>query len=659
MSGSFSNLLQPGRIGKMTLRNRVIFNPCETLHATVQGEVTQKLIDFYVQRAAGGAGLLVVHSSQACTRLDPNDPFPHSLRVDDNAYIPMLGELSEAVHRAGGKIAMLVSAGGGAQSMGFPYDRGLEGMMDVQNVGASEEQSFVAQRRVRMLSVEEIRKLIHVYGLAARRVMHAGFDAFYIHALGGYLISQFISPRFNTRTDEYGGDFDRRMRFLKELVESCRKNVGPDYPLIVRMSIDEFFPGGRGVEESIRIVKVLEQLGVDAIDAGAGLYESMHMIIPPLYLPKGCLTDLAAAVRREVKIPVITQGRLYDPELAESVLAEGKADFVGIARGLLADPCWVNKVQEGKAGEIRRCITCNQCIDRVLKGLTIRCAINPVAGRETEFMKAPSKAAKARKVVVVGGGAAGMEVARVAGEKGHDVTLFEKEAHLGDGQLKLASAAPFKEEFGNIVKFYDSRFAGMKNVKIVLGKEAGIPDIRKESPDVVVLATGAGPVIPKIEGVDGTNVVTLNDVLAGKVVVKGKIVIAGGGCAGSGGADFLSEGNGKDITVVEMMDDCALDEELITRLTLMARLKEKHVRMATGHVIRRFTPEGVVTVDKTGTEATIPADYIVLAFGAASCNPLEEKAREQFSEVHVAGDARHPKKIKDAIESGFFIGHAI
>ncbi len=659
MGTQYKHLLQPGKIGKLTLKNRVIFNPCETLYATVEGEVTQKLIDFYVQRAAGGAALLVVHSAQACTRLDPNDPFPHSLRVDDNAYIPMLGELSEAVHRAGGKIAILVSAGGGAQSMGFPYDRGLEGMKEIQNVGASEEQSFVARRRVRMLSADEIRKIIEVYGLAARRVMHAGFDAFYIHALGGYLISQFISPRFNTRTDEYGGDFDRRMRFLKEIVESCRKNVGPDYPLVVRMSIDEFFPGGRGVEESIRIVKALEQLGVNAVDAGAGLYESMHMIIPPIYLPKGCLTDLAAAVRREVKIPVITQGRLYDPELAESVLAEGKADFIGMTRGLLADPCWVKKVQAGKVDEIRRCITCNQCIDRALKGRTIRCAINPIAGREGEFGKGPTKVSHPRKVVVVGGGAAGMEVARVTGKKGHSVTLFEKEARLGDGQLKLACAAPFKEEFGNIVKFYESQFSGMKNVKIVLGKEAGIPEIKKESPDVVVLATGASPVIPEIEGVEGKNVVTLNDVLSGKVVVKGKVVIAGGGCAGSGGADFVSERNGKEVTVVEMMDDCALDEELITRLALMGRLKEKNVQMVTGHRIRRFTTEGVVTEDKDGKETTIPADFIVLAFGAASFNPLEEKARQLFPEVHVAGDAGQPKKIKDAIESGFFTGHAI
>lgn len=656
MSGPFQHLLQPGNIGKLTLRNRVIFNPCETLYATVDGEVTQKLIDFYVQRAGGGAGLLVVHSAQACTRLDPNDPFPHSLRVDDNAYIPMMGELTDAVHRVGGKIAILVSAGGGAQSMGFPYDRGLEGMMEIQNVGASEEQSFVAQRRVRKLSVEEIRKIIEVYGMSARRVMYAGFDAFYIHALGGYLISQFISPRFNTRNDEYGGDFDRRMRFLREIVESCRKNVGPDFPLVIRMSIDEFFPGGRGVEESIRIVQALEQLGVNAVDAGAGLYESMHMIIPPIYLPKGVLTDLAAAVRREVKIPVITQGRLYDPELAEKVLAEGKADFIGMTRGILADPCWPNKVRAGKIDEIRRCISCNQCIDRALKGLTIRCAINPVAGRESEFMKAPEKAPKSRKVVVVGGGAAGMAAAQVAGEKGHKVVLFEKEGRLGDGQLKLACAAPFKEEYGNIVKFYENQFARMKNVRIVLGKEAGIPDLEKESPDVVILATGATSVVPPIEGVDGKNVVLLNDVLSGKVVVRGKVVIAGGGCAGSGGADFLSD-NGKEVTIVEMMNDCALDEELITRLALMARLKEKHVQMMTGHIIRRFIPEGAVVADKDGKESTIPADFIVLAFGAESYNPLEKKAREKFQEVHVVGDARQPKKIREAIEAGFFAGH--
>jgi 2,4-dienoyl-CoA reductase-like NADH-dependent reductase (Old Yellow Enzyme family)/thioredoxin reductase len=654
----YERILSPGSIGSLRLKNRIIFNPCETLYATIDGEVTQKLIDFYVRRAEGGAALLVVHSAQACTRLDPIDPFPHSLRVDDNAYIPMLGELTEAVHRAGARIAILVSPGGGAQSMGFPYDRGLEGVVDPQNVGASEEQSFVAQRRVRKLAVDEIRKIVEVYGLSARRVMLAGFDAFYIHALGGYLISQFISPRFNTRTDEYGGDEERRMRFLLEIVDACRRNAGPSFPLVVRMSIDEFFPGGRGVEESIRIIKKLEEAGVSAIDAGAGLYESMHMIIPPVYLPKGCLTDLAAAVKREVKIPVITQGRLYEPEMAESLLKEGKADFVAMTRGMLAEPCWVNKVAAGRAAEIRKCITCNQCIDRVLKGLTVRCAINPTAGREGEFSEIPPKAAKAKKVVVVGGGPGGMEAARVAGERGHSVTLFEKGSELGAGQMKRAAAAPCKDEFLNLVRYYEGQFKRLKNVKVVLNKEAGPDDVAKEKPDAVVLATGAVSLVPSIPGVDGKNVVTAHDLSAGKAKASGKVVIAGGGCAGSGIADMLSE-KGLDVTVVEMLNDCAADEELITRLTLMARLAGKNVKLLTGHTVREIKDDGVVVADKEGAMKTLPADTVVLAFGALSHNPLEEQVRASAKSVQVVGDAGRVGKIKDAVVEGFLAAQRI
>jgi len=241
MSNEYPHIFQPGTIGNVQLKNRIIFAPCETGYATVDGEVTQKIIDYYVRRAKGGAGLLVVHSTQACAKLDPIDPFAHSLRVDDNAYIPMLSDLTEAVHRAGAKIGILVSAGGGAAAMGFPYDRGLEGVQEMQNLGAGDRVSLVAQRPVRVLSTDEVKKFVEVYGLAARRVMMAGFDVFYIHAIS-YLISQFTSPLYNNRDDEYGKD---RLRFLLEIVEECRKNAGPDLPLVVRMPIDEFFPDRR------------------------------------------------------------------------------------------------------------------------------------------------------------------------------------------------------------------------------------------------------------------------------------------------------------------------------------------------------------------------------------------------------------------------------
>ncbi len=657
MSASYPHIFQPGQIGTLKLKNRIIFNPCESHFATTEGEVTQRLIDYYVRRAEGGASMLVVHSAQACTKVDPNDTFAGSLRVDDNAHLPMLSELTEAVHRAGSKIAILVSTGGGASAMGFPYDRGREGTGEIQNVGVSNIESLVAKRKVRQLTVDEIRTIIELYGLAARRVMMAGFDAMYIHALN-YLTAQFMSPLYNTRNDEYGGDFNRRMRFVLELIEACRKHVGPSFPLVIRMSIDECFPGARTLDETLKVVKMLEDAGINAIDASAGIYESMHMIIPPCYLPKGVLTDFAAAVKGAVKIPVITQGRLYNPQITDKVIADGKADFVQLARGLLADPYWVRKLEEGREDDVRLCITCNRCIDRVLKGLSIRCATNPTVGRESEFAETPPKAEMPKKVVIIGAGPAGLEAARIAGLRGHQVTLVEKTGELAGGQYKLAANAPSKDEFMNLVKFYRNQFKKMKNVKVKFNTEATLKNISAEKPDVVILATGAKALIPDIEGINRPNVFTNHDQLIWADQVKGRVAVIGGGCAGAGTADRLSD-QGKDVCIVEMLEECAIDEELITRLTLLHKFGEKKVNIMARHKVKKITDAGVVAEDPDKKEVVIPADYVIVAFGAVSYNPLEEEVRKKFKNCFVIGDAVKPRKIMDAVSEGFFIGNQI
>jgi len=351
----FKHLLEPGKIGNMTLRNHVIMGPTETHFASTDGQVTQPEIDYYVRRAKGGVGLIVTHQIAGNTKIDPIDPYPRSLRLDDDAYIPMLCELTEAVHLEGAKIAPLVSPGGGAQALGTPYDSGSEGVYDIPNVGPSEIQCPVAQRKVRKLTVDEIKKSVEVYGLCAGRAKVAGFDAFYIHAHYGYLIAEFLSPYFNNRDDEYGGSLENRARFLLELVASCKKNAGDDFPIVVRMAIDEYIgDDGRCVEETVELAKMLEKAGVAAIDCGAGLFMTMQLICPTIYHEKGCFVHLAEAIKNAVNIPVIAQGRLQDPELAEQVLADGKADFVSIARAWIAEPDWVNKIKSGDHEGIRR-----------------------------------------------------------------------------------------------------------------------------------------------------------------------------------------------------------------------------------------------------------------------------------------------------------------
>ncbi len=286
-----------------------------------------------------------MHSAQGNTKIDPIDPYAGSIRIDDNAYLPMLSQLTEEVHRAGAKISIVVSPGGGAQALGFPYDKGSQGVCEVSNVGASEKQSMVAQRKVRKLTVDEIKIHRSLWSLR-RQSQSCRFRCFYIHAVGGYLISQFMTPYFNDRDDEYGGSLENRMRFLLELIASCQKYAGKDFPLIVRMSIDEFMgDAGRGIEESKLIGKMLEEAGVAAIDCSAGIFESMHMLIPPFYLPQGVLVPLAEAMKSAVSIPVITQGRLYEPEMAENVLAEGKADFISLSRGWICEPDWVKNIR--------------------------------------------------------------------------------------------------------------------------------------------------------------------------------------------------------------------------------------------------------------------------------------------------------------------------
>jgi pyruvate/2-oxoglutarate dehydrogenase complex dihydrolipoamide dehydrogenase (E3) component len=314
----------------------------------------------------------------------------------------------------------------------------------------------------------------------------------------------------------------------------------------------------------------------------------------------------------------------------------------------------VRKVEQGREADIRKCISCNRCFDRILKAQTIRCAINPVAGRESEFDETPSPALRRKKVVIVGAGPAGMEAARVCAEKGHKVTLFEKTKELAGGQISLAAHAPGKDEFLNVVTYYKARFKKLRNVKVVLNKNASLADIKRAAPDAVILATGAGPMIPEIDGIHGRNVITIADVMSGKPKLKGKIVIAGGGCAGIDCANYLSSQN-LNVTVVEALNECALDEELITRLTLLYSLGQRpNLTLMTGHTIARITAEGVWARDQAQQEQLIPADHVVVALGFVSHNPLEASVRKHVKQCAVIGDARQPGKIMEAVSAGFF-----
>lgn len=649
----YKNLLAPGQIGNMKLKNHVIMGPTETLYASVEGEVTRPLIDYYVRRAKGGAGLIVLHSAQGNTKIDPIDPYAGSLRIDDNAYIPMLSQLTEEVHRAGSKIAALVSPGGGAQALGFPYDRGS--LEEVPNVGPSEKKSLVAQRPVRKLTVEEIHQSVEAYGQSAGRAKASGFDAFYLHAVGGYLISEFMTPYFNDRNDEYGGSLENRMRFLLELIASCQKYACSDFPLVVRMSVDEYMgDAGRGIEESKEIGKMLEAAGVAAIDCSAGIFESMHMLIPPIYMPEGVLVPLAEAMKSAVNIPVITQGRLFNPDVAEAVLAENKADFISLSRAWICDPDWVKKLMTGDESGIRKCLSCNYCIGaRIFNNLPIRCAFNPEVGRECRPETDIRPCSTPKNVAIIGSGPAGLEAAYILGLRGHSVDLYEAGDKICAGQLSAAMLAPCKSSLQNIPDFFESKLSKLSNVNIHLNTAINEENIDTLNADLVMLATGARPLVPNIPGIGNKNVFTAEQVLREKVSLSGNVVVAGGGQIGCETAHCLLE---KDcnVSIIEMLPGIALKEELITMLTITNILQSTGAKVYSNTKILEFGENSINAVEtSTNKELKIPFDSVVLAFGTVSDAKLYDSLSQRYETISI-GDCEKVGNIRTAIESGFF-----
>lgn len=539
--------------------------------------------------------------------------------------------------------------------MGFPYDKGTQGIKEIPNVAPGSKQSMVAQRPVRKLSKEEIKKSVEAFGLSAGRAKTAGFDALYIHAVGGYLTAQFMSPYFNDRDDEYGGSLENRMRFLLEQIEASKKQVGDDFPIIVRMSIDEFLgDAGRGVEESKKIGKMLEEAGVSAIDCSAAIFETMHMLIPPVYVPEGALVPLAEAMKSVVNIPVITQGRLHDPDLAESVLADNKADFVILARSLIADPDWVKKVAEGDSKAIRHCISCNYCVGkRVLGNLPLRCTVNQEAGRESENLNPKAATRDKKNITIIGGGPAGLEAAYVLGSKGHNVDVYEASDRLCGGQLATAWLTPDKSILKSIPDFYEEQLSRLANVNIYLNTPVKEEDIDNIEADIVFLATGGKPLIPDIPGIKGKNVYTAEEVLKEDIKLSGSVVVAGGGQTGCGAAYYLLD-KGYEVSLIEMLPGIALKDELISMLSIRNILQARCSQILTNTCIDQITESGLdATNTETGEKIHISSDNVVIAFGAVSENKLYDKLTEKFPVVSI-GDSDHVGDIQSAIENAFF-----
>ena len=643
----FKKLFEPGIIGNVRIRNRIINAPMERNYATRDGAVTQRYIDHLVAKAKGGVGLIIVEA----TYVDPRGKGRvYQLGAYDDQLIPGLKRMVDAVHQYGAKIAPELHFGGRETQ---PEVTGFQPMAP-----SPVPCLYLGDAIPREMTIVEIEEMVQKYADAARRSKEAGFDLIELHGAHGYLLAQFLSEYSNKREDEYGGTFEKRMRFPLEVVEAVRNAVGEDYPVAYRLSGDEYIEGGLTLEEIVPFAKRLEEAGVSLIDVSAGLYETAFIISQPMDIPLGCNVHLAEAIKREVNIPVSVAGRINDPVFADNILEESRLDFITLGRALHADPEFPNKAREGKTEDICMCMACNQgCIDVLGTMVPIFCAINPSVGREREceIKRAPKK----KKVVVVGGGPGGMEAARVAALRGHEVVLYEKENELG-GQVRWACKPLFRGEFEQVTRYLSNQLK-KAGVEVILGQEMNKERIDETRADAVVVATGATPYRPFTPGVDKGHVCTYLDILGGSVEPGKKVAVIGGDLIGCEVAEFISE-KGSEVILIEQTGAFCQDSGTRVRWLLMERIeKDPKIERRLKTTVERINDASIVVQTEGKTEEIEGVDMVVLAFGKVSNNELgdELKRESRVSEIYTVGDCVIPRKMTEAIYEGSVVGHKI
>jgi len=623
--GKYKHIFTPLKIGRMTVKNRIEKAPAVPFLATIDGDVSRELIEWERAFARGGAGIVTIGDSPIMSETAMKAG--HILNLGTDKTVSTLNRLAEAIQRYGARASIELT------------------YFDPSTRYSPND-----------MTLEEIKVIIDSYARAAYRCLNAGMDMIMIHGAHGHLISQFLSPRKNFRTDAYGGDFENRARFATEVLEAVRNKVGDRLAIEYRISADELVPGGLTVEEQLEFVRAIQDK-IDLIHVSVGHTfepEVGSMMIQPTYVSRGINVHFAERFKKELEIPVTALGSI-NLEMAEQIIAEGKADMVAMNRAFIADPDCVNKVKQGREEQIRPCVRCNTCIARAHRFfLPVRCAVNALAGREAEFVNLPAPARK-KKVVVVGGGPAGMEAARRAADRGHEVVLFEKEARLG-GTLTMASAAPFKADMRQYLDWAITMTMDNPDITVELAAEATPERIKAENPDAIIIAVGSAPVIPETPGIDRKNVVWAGDVCLGKAKAGERVVVAGAGLTGSETALYLAQ-QGKQVTLIDMLSLEQIDTSypFVDSRTLRSMLDKFNVDIITEVKLEAITGTGAVITDNNRERTEIPCDTVVLALGVEPRTGVVSLFMDLAPEVYVIGDCNNQRgNLYSATSEGFF-----
>jgi 2,4-dienoyl-CoA reductase-like NADH-dependent reductase (Old Yellow Enzyme family)/thioredoxin reductase len=641
---TLEHLFSPFQIKSCSLENRIVMPGLASFLIEDDGSITDKAIEHYRMRAAGGPAMVIV---EACAVSPEGIVSPHQARIYDDRFVEGLSRIAQVI-RAEGAVPAVQIHHGGRQTSARVIKR--------KPVSASDLPCPTISGEVEPLTVEGIQEIIFKFGEAARRGLEAGFDLIEIHGAHGYLVNQFLSPFSNIREDVYGGDIAGRARFAVEIVQEMRRRLGSAFPLSFKISAQEFVPGGLTVEESIELLKLIVAAGVDIVQVSAGNDATPEWICQPMFMDKACLSGSAAEIRKALHVPVMAVGRINDPVVAEEILRQGQADLVCIGRGLLADPEMPKKAKEGRLDEIRTCIACNTCMESIFRRGRVECLVNPTLGREREMALKPAE--REKRIMVVGGGPGGLHVALVAAARGHEVLLYERQPVLG-GRLVMGSVTKYKKEILSLINFHIAQVEKM-GVKIFLSTEVTPETIEKIKPDAIVLCTGATSLLPPIPGIEKSIVFSLPAVLNGNKLTPKKTVILGGGATGCEVAHHLAE-NGCQVTIVEQLAKIAGQMESITRKVLLKQLRENGVRFITGHRLSRIEDHGVYAASEDGTETFLEAEAVVIAIGNKPDNDLYGQIESLNLDIPIfqIGDCLEPRSAKAAISEAAEIGRTI